>query len=331
MREFDIVILGGGVSGLMAAKRLSMHFPSLKVAIIDKKFEIQDHVFHLHKPILEIPELNDPEFLQMKKFTTGVWTENGLGSSVTLKDANDYAFKIFGKLGISNVGNSSNFTIYPVDKPQLVAALQSPYAERIKGTIEGIDANSKRIALIDEPVLIGYQYLISTIALPVFLKLAKLDCKIKFEHYPFWIASHNIGYDSNCFQQLVVTHPKMNLTRVTLFNSNLYFESTDGFLTPLDYTCLRNIFGMVMDNVHYEFHQLFPGRLGIIKQLIRKPLLYWLTTKFDVLTLGRYGAWTYKVSNDVWDDTALLVDIIKAKENSRMQERNNHETKSDIV
>ena len=111
--KYDVVILGGGVSGLMMMNRLRHYHPTMSAIIIDKSTEISDHVFHLHRPIPEIPELCDKEYMKEYKFQSGVWSINGLVNSASIKDINDYSYKCFGKLHVSNAGNSAGFTIIP--------------------------------------------------------------------------------------------------------------------------------------------------------------------------------------------------------------------------
>jgi hypothetical protein len=312
-----VVILGGGVSGRMMAKRLEMMCPSIESVIIDKGADSADHVFHLHRTIPEIPELDNKEYLKEHKFQSSVLTADGLKASASLKDINDYSYKTFGRLNITNAGNSGNFTIIPIGKQRLIQSIGKVNIQI--GEIAGINLTYKLIDYSNKSktAAIPYDYIVSTIAMPKMLNLAKIETKIKFENFPFYGISKKLSYNTNTYQQLVITDPNIAMARVTLFDDELFIESVNTSLSELELAILADFWGQDIFPIDRYLKTIYPGRLNILTQAERKPLLYWLTQEHDIFTLGRYGAWTYKVANDVWDDTKFICEMIMAKEQGR--------------
>lgn len=322
-----VVILGGGISGRMMAKRLQMMSPELDVTIIDKGVETTDHIFHLHRTIPEIPELDNSEFLKEHKFQSSVFANGQLKSAPTIKDINDYSYKVFGKLNITNAGNSPNFTIIPVSKNKLVKALGDVPLRR--GTIDSIDIGSKKVLLTGEFGNLAeqpYDYLVNTIPMPSLLSMAGIKTKLEFQVYPFFGSSAKLAYNTNTYQQLVITDLEYDMTRVTLFDDELFVESTRDQMSKEEFDLLFDIWGSALPTtIASHFSKIFPGRINILPQSQRKSLLYWLTQHHRIFSLGRYGAWTYKVANDVWEDTEFLAKTIMSIEFGRTYEENHHE------
>lgn len=307
--HYDVVILGGGISGRMMAKRLAMIHPQLSVCIIDKGDTVE-HSFHLHRPIDELNIEWTPH-----NFFLGIW-DNGMRTTMTPKDVNDYALKVYGKLQPSNIVNFSlqqNSPIYPLSKDRLKEVL-GVNSEVIKGLILGVKPEEKRV-LTDNPTYseITYTYLINTITLPIFLTLSGISHNtLQFNHYPFDIMTIPMGYNTNLYQMIYNTGPG-SMTRATLINENLYVEFHD---TPLaeDEEMIETVFGVKADQPIKSFS---PGRFDPLPRQERKELYFHLTNAYDIMLLGRYGSWGFKVANDVWDDTKLLCEIISYKEHSR--------------
>ena len=103
--------------------------------------------------------------------------------------------------------------------------------------------------------------------------------------------------------------PDLLITRTTLLDDVLFVES----IAPVgqdDINYLIKLYGVAP----ITMHEIVPGRFKPLPQHVRKPLLHWLTEEYNIFTLGRFGAWTFKVTNDVWEDTEFISRLIYSKQ-----------------
>lgn len=307
MANYDVIIVGDGLSGNMMAKRAMTLLPNASIAIIDKG-DCVDHSFHLHRPI---EELNLPWVKH--NFFLGVW-DGAMHSNITPKDVNDYAYKVYGKLQPSNICNFNHqqgSEIYPVTKGALMNALNNS-ADTWKAEVTHIDVNSKTVYTDNEEGAFRYKYLINTISLPVFLKLCDIKTTLPFTAHKFNVHALPVGHSTGMYQMIYNTSPYGSVTRATLIDDAIYVESLREY-TGVDRVMLSDVFGILPEG---EPVTISPGRFDPLPREDRKNLYYHLTNQYNILLLGRYGSWTFKVANSVWDDTKLLCEIINQRENT---------------
>jgi len=305
MANYDIIILGGGLSGNMMAKRAMSLLPNASIAIIDKG-DCVDHSFHLHRPI---EELNLPWVKH--NFFLGVW-DGAMRSNITPKDVNDYAYKVYGKLQPSNICNFNHqqgSEIYPVTKGHLLKALGN---QAVNICTEAIHINVLDRVVETKVAGYKYKYLINTISLPIFLKLCGIKTTLPFTAHKFNVHTLSLGYSSGLYQMIYNTSCYDNITRATLIDDTVYVESLKEY-TGNDRVMLNDSFGIFPVG---EPIKISPGRFDPLPREDRKNLYYHLTNQYNILLLGRYGSWTFKVANNVWDDTKLLCEIINQRENT---------------
>jgi len=320
--SYDVVILGGGISGAMAARSLKEAFPHFNICMIDKGDESRgNHSFHLHRHIEDVPGLDSKTGPVAKKIEVNIFDGLMIKQTTTIKDANDYSRKLYGKLGISYINNQRDDMIIPTNQDHVIACLQSINTRHIEGRAVSIDRRQKMIAVQEEVLkAYHYKYLISTIPLPALLKISNVKHSMKFENYPFWGKSFPVD-STNLYQLILNTCPAFSSTRIILSDDILHIESNAEKLNMHDEEFIYEIFGTMLNN--FVLDTIRPGRINIIPAEDRKPLIHWLTEKNNIFVIGRYGAWTYKVANDVWDDMKLIKDLIYAKEYARKFEKEN--------
>ena len=310
-----IVILGGGLSGLLMAQRLLRDHPEAEIKIIgDGKGTI--HPFHLHRPI-DLPGLDN---LKPEKFRVQVWDGKEFKDSPSIRDVNRYALKAFGHLQVTNINNADHQEIYPVSKDQAMAVLHKDLDPDIfiEGKVYSIDREVKEVYL-EEPDgqvnHVNYDYLISTIPLPDLCNMAGVDFAkngIEFESFPFYTGMADLGYSTNLYQMLYCSGFG-NITRVTLLDDKIFFEGELGHFGSHDNFILDTYRGADGPIDLPILKEIKPGRIRPLPANKRKPLLHWLTEEHNIFCLGRFGCWNFKVTNDVWDDTAFISSLLYAK------------------
>lgn len=320
-----IVILGGGLSGLLMAQRLRRDYPSMELKIIDSGLKTV-HPFHLHRPI-DLQGLSD---LKSEKFRVQVWDGTSLKDTPSIKDVNDYSFKTFGHLQITNINNAEHQEIYPIDKETAKTALHKDLdpAMFIDGRVFSImreDEDAHRIIFYeteDGQREMEYDYLISTIPLPDLLSLSCVDYAskgIEFESFPFYTAMIDLGYSTNLYQMIYCTH-QGSITRLTLLNDKLFIETEVGHYVEEDIDLIYALYGSNARDKLPQLKQIKPGRIRKLKPSTRKPLIHWLTEVNNIFCLGRFGCWNFKVTNDVWDDTKFISNLLYSKLQARRYE-----------
>ena len=320
MINVDVLIIGGGISGHMMAKRLSILHPNLQVTIMDKG-DGAIHPFHLHRPISEIPELVN---LKPHRLITNIWDGQTMKHFPTVLDIGAYSRKIFGgKLQTHNLNSQPEITIFPISKHKLQTAF-STAVPVINDTVDDIDSVNK--IAYGRTSIICYKYLISTIPLPALLIMLEINHNIPFCSFPFFATKATVP-STNMYWMIYNTDPSCNITRATLLDDEIFLELRD---IGLKYRTELSALELWKEKENEFISQLFPdmeikfspftrvfGRFNPLSQLLRKPLLHWLTQELDVFCLGRYGAWTFKVANDVWDDTKQICSWINDKEQGK--------------
>jgi hypothetical protein len=314
MEKFSVAIIGGGISGWMMAKRITMRFPDADITIFDKSTGEGggSHPFHLHRLITDIPALAE---LKPAVLKTNVWDGEEFKSKRTILDINDYSRKLFpGEFQVTNINNVEDLTIYPITKGELLRCFQDVKGRvrMVNSEVTGVNSEQKTVHI--EEGMGEYNYIVNTIPLPTFLKLANIDHSINFQPRPFYTAVvgsskstmlYQMCYNSDCF---------CNITRTTLLDDTLFIELKDDQYTEEDKRFLHALYSITDPP---PIRKLSPGRFIPVPREERKVLFHYLTEKFNIFCLGRYGTWSYKVAVDVWEDSEFITNIIYVKEQAK--------------
>lgn len=274
--KYDIIIIGGGLSGNMMAKRAQALLPNASIAIIDKGGFV-NHSFHLHRPIEEL----NIEWAE-RNFFLGIWDGN-MRSVITPQDVNQYSHKLYGKLQPSNIINfnsQQNSKIYPVSKQQLLASLDNN-AEIIRAEVQNIFPELQ-IVCTDGFTQFRYKYLINTIPLPEFLKLCGIGTTLNFRTHAFNVNPIKLGYSSGMYQMIYNPDPQCSITRATLIDDTIYIESLEQY-TKGDLHMLSDVFNIEPKG---EPIKISPGRFDPLPGDERKNLIFYLTQQVQY-----YAAW----------------------------------------
>ena len=302
MINIDILILGGGVSGHLMSQRLMLSNLFLESLIVDKGDDVSIHPFHLHRCIPEISNLSN---LKEAWLETNIWDGFEFKREPSLLDCNNFSKKVYGQIQVTNLLMQKSIKIYPVNKMEI-----TNNGNQLIDYVESVDLINKIV--IGKKEKYQYKYLVNTIALPVFLNLCNFKHNFDFVIYPYYTAKIDF-HKTNMYQMIYNSFEKCSIRRVTLLDDILYIESNKPELKSYDDFFLKMIYS-IGESAQIDFKLLSPGKFKYLDNRKRKALFYYLTAKYDVFCLGRYGAWTHKVTNDVWDDTKQIENWIYAKE-----------------
>jgi hypothetical protein len=190
-----------------------------------------------------------------------------------------------------------------------------------KDTVLSIDPKEKVVH--GEENDYHYTYLINTFSLPIFLSMLGIDNHgINFIQWKFYSSYYQFPHNTGLYQMIYNSSDSCNITRATLFNRDLFIESSEPSYSVPDAEFVYKTFGVRYDELfNLPINTISPGRFNLIDGDTRKALFHWLTGNYNIYCLGRYGSWSYKITNDVWEDTDFICKIIDSKEKIKKWER----------
>lgn len=206
----NVVILGAGIGGQVIAKTLSEKHPSLEVFLVGTKDNRTTGLFYLNE---KIEGVTDKEInITYDKIGNGTiedYEEKSRGCSIG-KDATSS----FNKVGSS-------------EKGYLISSDLSGSYTNIKRNAIEVDLYSKEVVLQDK-IIIKYDYLISTIPLKAFMTLIHVTPPFEFKSSPVYVTETSKSkedYDS--IKVVYDTDPKSVYYRYNhYYNGNKLIKTT---------------------------------------------------------------------------------------------------------
>lgn len=212
--------------------------------------------------------------------------------------ANFYGLKVRGVVtdnSLWNVGPSERF-IAPDDLHAVLATICGP---RVRW-------NS---CVMEEDIgelLSSSLALISTIPLPVLLKLLAVEHDLSFLHYPIHVNRYWIR-DCDVFQTIYFPHPQEYVYRATLTGELLTIEAVEE-IGEKEYNGVMDAFGIpsFCGSPHSVNHRQSFGKIVPIPDGPRKAILHKLTSEWRIYSLGRFATWKNILLDDVYEDIAAI-------------------------
>jgi len=313
--EINTVIIGGGISGLLMGYVLKEY----DYTILEQASEssiITGAPFYLHKPIDWLP--TKWKRIEVHK---NCWDGKWFVRTPNIGHMNDYARKITGKIhdtslkfmdggieeGYLPVGGNSSRVIKDLLDANERHVQYSCRVTEILPAKKVIKLNKE-----DKEYTIHYSNLISTIPLPVLLRMLNLEIDFTFKADPILTSAYKVTENEavDAYQIIYVTTPKLKPYRVSLMHNTIFVEA----MVPMDEDENRNLIKMVWgfeNPKHIETKSVSPGKFHPIERNKRKILLARLTSDYGIYCIGRYAVWAYKRLDHLADDAMELVKIIR--------------------
>lgn len=326
MQHYHVAVIGCSVSGLLLAMRLQERSYSGRIALIDGRPEesiraMGDDVPYYFNREVAIPGLS----LRRETMLLDIWYGGAIHTQATPEMAMAYAKKI--------VGQSSKTTLdFLKGRRDIYVPVGSETGGRRRALLNGLLTNvrdaewhfSAPIVAVDcanhrleltGGRFISYDQLVSTIALPVFLQLAAAPTKgdVEFVRRPFYMALASAP-PTGKYRATYCPDPNVLLNRCALLNDRLFIEAPQEFhISTLASEDLRFLATLgipkTVDSLTFEYKQINPGRFVALEPEILKRIQDALIAH-GIFLLGRYGTWTFKLTEDVWDDTEVIASMI---------------------
>lgn len=311
MIEVETVVIGGALSGLMAGYLLKRNYVILEAAPrLD--FNLQSPFF-LHAPIDWLPT-------NWKKISViqQIYDGKEFRRAPTIKDMVDYSKKIsHGKIMTTSLifmDGKSQTGYLPIDG-RAGTIIQNLYEEvkekvRLGEKVLEIDIHNKIVLASSEQF--KYKNLISTMPLPILLKMIKHQVNFEFESTPVYIKAYTVpsSLSSEVYQILYMTNPSDTPQRISLMNDMIFVESNQVLGETENANLIAKIWGLSGLQMVGE-RVIKPGKFHPVEKVIRKNILGRLTAQHGIYCLGRYAVWDYKRIDHIAEDAKFILTIIQ--------------------
>jgi len=294
-------IIGAGLTGLIAAHA----WPTAKV--LEKAGEPRA----IHKALLRfrtdaVSRLTGVEFRKVR-VRKGIYSD---GRSVTpdIRLANQYSTKVL-EGRIEN--DRSIWNLDAVDRFIAPETLYEMLLEAVRPRITfNFDVTASPRTLADWPATRN-KSILSTIPLPSMLTATGLMAEgvaPKFFQAPIKVMRFRVP-DADVFQTVYFPDPELNVYRASMTGDLLIVECmaspTAG--DPDDIYAVADAFGLrsTLQSLGGQEQQF--GKIAPIPDAERRQLLFQLTQRFNIYSLGRFAIW----KNILLDDVVQDIDVIK--------------------
>ena len=287
-----MIILGAGISGLLAARCLAHHTPKI--------LDIQNDLPNNHSALLRfrsniIGQSVGIPFKSVQVYK-GVLNEQGnITNSPTIRDYNAYSLKTTGNAiarSIININNANRF-IAPDTFIRLLASGSSiEYGIPAEDYFRNHDKN--------KPV-------ISTIPMPSLMSILKYKDIPKFKQIPIWTINCEL-LAVDVYQTLYIPYDVKEPYRVSITGNKLTMEfmfepkNTDVIEYYLDLLFPEHIIIPVNSVIKRQNY----GKIVPISESERQKFILWATTNFNVYSLGRFATWRQILLDDVIHDIQII-------------------------
>lgn len=299
MRNTTPVIVGAGLAGLLAAHA----WPGASLV------EAAARPTEVHKAVLRFRTRNVANLVGIEfravRVHKGIWQSTKFVEP-NIRSANLYAQKVLGAGALR--GDRSIWNLAPVERfiapDTLYAQLLDSVGHRVRW---GEEADFAALAL-DEPV-------VSTAPLPIALASLDIETKEQFRRAPITVRRWRIP-GADVFQTVYFPTPEHAMYRASITGDMLIaeFSSADAE-SPMDAAMddIKCAFGVNITALEFlgVSTQRY-GKIDPISDTVRKNLLFQLTHKHNVFSLGRFATWRNILLDDVVDDITVIKRLLRA-------------------
>lgn len=289
------VIVGAGLAGLLAAHA----WPDAPVV------ELAPNPVPSHNALLRfrseaVSHLTGIEFERVR-VRKGIWF-NGCEWEPSIRFANMYAQKVLGSAGLA-AGDRSIWNLDPVDRFIAPDDFYERLVERVYGRVDW----GTRFDYCAPPAGAS---VVSTAPLPLVLRAFGLTSSgMDFKRSPITVERWKV-HGAKLFQTIYFPDPAVKVYRASMTGSTLIVEyagNNGDSWNAGDFSVVLEAFGLdQVDAINIGTVEQKYGKIAEVDNVARKQLLFDLTTKHNVYSLGRFATWRNVLLDDVVDDIAAI-------------------------
>jgi len=307
-------ILGAGISGAIMYSILK---DSFDVTVIEKgKPAAKEHKAVMH---FQDPEIGRILNIELKKAIVRkcIYYNGEYYNESNLFLTNLYSLKTIGVLESRSIIDLSDKERWVGECDVNFSKVISPETNLFNMEVTSIKENN----IFCGSKVFSYDVIISTIPLFRLLVLLGESCSINFVYNPIWvyIAEFEEKF-SSVFQTFYFPDQDFPIYRVTIDEGSIIVESLSECSERQIISALR--FMGISDylfskNIEWKSHVQRIGKIKPIDDLTRKSLLYGITSKYNIYSLGRFALWQNIRTGDVYKDALKIKSMIKTPEEAR--------------
>jgi hypothetical protein len=295
-----IRIIGAGMAGLLAATMLRRYRPVV--------YERQSSLPNNHHALLRFPttavSLATGIPFQRVLAHKGIWDGEKVVNAPTIPLVNSYSRNALR----GAIENRSIWRMQPVEERWLAPR------DFIQQLADGAEIEYESMdALVGCKGAIATNY-ISTVPLPTLLKLREFEGMspdgVSFDSIPIYVQTADLDISPDVCQTIYNAGPDFSWYRATVQNSQAIVESTNvgSFLTDI----LDHIFSIGSGRIKGlpKSHTQQFGKIRCSDNEARRALIFHLTQRFNLYSLGRFATWRQILLDDVIQDIRRIEAMI---------------------
>ena len=292
-----IAVIGAGISGLIARGAFKNNWDN-EIRVFDKR-EQKKQPLSDHKAVMRLRDDRIKNYIdcQLKKVDVykAVYHNGEIYDKPNILLNNLYSKKAYGTLGdrsLSSLGRVERYLLSGFG-PDC-----QNYETRVVTKI------GEKYLLFEDGNHYSYDVCISTIPMPILIKMAGVESSAKFSFSPIHILRGKIIIKCNVHQTIYFTEPDNSYPyRATIEGDTMIIESIE----PVDELQFRDslrAFGLTISDVDVKFNysRQAIGKMNEIDDLERRRIMMELTKKYNVYSFGRFATWRPLRIDQTFDD-----------------------------
>ena len=289
-----LVIIGAGISGSLALKYFSSYDPVVFEA--KSKTALSDH-----KAVMRLRDQRIGMLLGVSSREIDVDKQilfrDNLYWESSIQMRNLYSRKVCDSILSRSASDLGIKKRYLMSNANFVAE----YDHEFVGIEDGLLVILDRIN--NQTKFVSYDFCISTIPLPILIKKLSLKYEIKFQAEPIYVMRSKLNILSEVNQTIYVPENEYKIYRMTLQEGELILESFGGYPNESEISSLICYFGISLDCcLKFDKIEQKYGKILPIDSIVRRSIVFELTEKFRIFSLGRYALWKSIRTDDLIKD-----------------------------
>lgn len=312
-----VIIIGAGLSGSIMYNVLGH-----KAMVV----ESSPPATKAHRAVMRFrdPELGrlldvklKPVNVQKSIFYRGEHHNNG-----NLMFSNLYSRKTLDILATRSVGDLTERKRWILAEDCCINHTIIPEDNLYGATVKRIDKDNIYCAVGNDPVLqkLDYDVIISTLPLSLLLKLLGEELTVELVSAPIWVYRAQLpkGFSAVC-QTIYFPELYYPVYRATLEEDQVIIEAIKE-CDDLELDISLQVFGLDFKYADLANRELIVQKYGKIKPISiqeRKLILYAITDKYNIYSLGRFALWANLKSDEIFKDAMKIKEFITSPDISR--------------